>query len=125
MEGESASLPPALSLGQALGSVTECSRLRAGQDHVNQDAGGPGSVDTASRPALQAHVATSSPRLHLSPTHPSATTFQNLPRPSSNLGTKLHMIKNCLEPSQHCPDAKGENSGLHPLRFAKPGVFTE
>lgn len=82
-------------------------------------------MDTASRPALQAQVATSSPHLHLSHTHPSATTFQNIPRPSSNLGTKLHRIKNCLEPSQHCPDAKGENSGLRPLQFAKPEVFAE
>lgn len=76
-------------------------------------------MDTASRPALQAQVATSSPHLHLSHTPPLCYHLPEHSKAQLQPWYQVTQIKNCLEPSQHQgPDAKGENSGLRPLQFA-------
>ena len=131
-ESVSACLPPALSLRQASGSVTEHFRLSAGQDHVSGTGEGQGGgtrpQDLLSKPRRPPLLPTfslvsSTPLRHHLPDHSEG--------PSSDLGTKLRvtrdqkLAKTFPALSRVHPGAKRENSNHCPLWFARNEIFKE
>lgn len=131
-ESVSACLPPALSLGQASGSVTEHSRLSTGRDRVSGTGEGRGvwtrPQDLLSKPRRPLLLPTFSwvshtPLCHHLPDHSEG--------PSSDLGTKLRgtldqkLAETFSALSRAHPGAKRENSNHCPLWFAKNDIFEE